>query len=613
MTGLYAFQRLDKNPQRGHNGVMNRLLLLSILLSPAPAAAENSDAGSFSALFKSVKNFLNGPVRRSSPRVAGVAAVRGGIPTDQGEDLDLRLLDRARALRAALLRPDPTSGDVRALSSIYEALSASEFVQALAVQGGVPANVAIPKRQAAEELKKWAGEKRERPVPAEVKALLTGPAAAIDDKALVAAGWAGYVRALSSSGDRPLDAKAGWSSAHDAALLDENLKSVRDSLSQTKLDPAPEATAHVLAARLLRALAKADLRGRADAESASSKTPSASASDDGPAPAPVADVPFDPKSIYRKASKSVALIICASNEGSGELGTGSVVDAARRRILTNAHVVIQDSTHQPWPLVRLYFKPAHMTGDAKTDMVDPVEGRVVAFDRALDLALVEASRLPPDADAIALDDPRGVEVGDRVAAIGHPEQGGLWTLTTGVISTLVADVGGVKGKNAFQTDTSINRGNSGGPLLDARGRIVGVNTSMARKAADGLAITSVNFALRSDVARRWMAAQDETLAYGAAAPAALVAENPPPSRSVVNAGAPAAPAPAPAPSPALSTPAPRAAPAPAPRPAPAPAPKRETITESKPYDRDAVIAAEIAKMETMGEEMHEEIQKKMHR
>ncbi|MBI2322060.1 MAG: trypsin-like peptidase domain-containing protein, partial [Chloroflexi bacterium] len=70
------------------------------------------------------------------------------------------------------------------------------------------------------------------------------------------------------------------------------------------------------------------------------------------------------------------------------------------------------------------------------------------------MALVQAARLPAGAGAVSLGDPRAVEIGDRVAAIGHPEQGGLWTLTTGVVSTLIADLGGVKGRAAFQTDAS---------------------------------------------------------------------------------------------------------------------------------------------------------------
>ena len=577
-------------------------LLVAALLSANPAAAQNGDS-----LFSSISAFLNGPVRRA-PRVAAVAAVRGGIPTDQGENLDLRLLDRARNLRAGLLRPDPAPGDARAASSVYAALAASEFVQALAVTGGVANNMAVPRKDAAAALSAWASEPRRPPLIGTIKALLTGPADAIDDKSLVADGWGKYARGLSPSGETTLEAKPGWAAAPDAAHLDEALKSVRDSLDQKALPPAAAARAHVLAGRVLLSLASADLSGRRDEGALVSALDSAPAVDEGPAPAATAEVPFDPRTIYHNASKSVALILCNADEGAGELGTGSVVDASRRRILTNAHVVIRDTTHEPWPIIHIYFKPAHMTGDMKQDMQNPVIGKVVAFDRALDLALVEVPSLPADAAALALDDPRGVEVGDHVAAIGHPEQGGLWTLTTGVISTLSADVGGVPGKNMFQTDTSINRGNSGGPLLDARGAIVGVNTSMARKAADGLAITSVNFALRSDVARRWMAAQNETIAYGAETPATAekVAANKSRPDTAALAGAPLAqrqgrPQVAAVPEGTHTGPPPHP-----------PAAKKVTITESKPYDRDAVIAAEIAKMEEMGDEMHDEIQKKLH-
>ena len=98
-------------------------------------------------------------------------------------------------------------------------------------------------------------------------------------------------------------------------------------------------------------------------------------------------------------------------------------------------------------------------------------------------------------------------VGDRVVAIGHPEQGGLWTLTTGVISAEVENFNGVKGKHVFQTETGINRGNSGGPLFDGEGRMIGVNTAIARVASDGLPITSISFSLKSSVATQWLREQ----------------------------------------------------------------------------------------------------------
>jgi len=281
----------------------------------------------------------------------------------------------------------------------------------------------------------------------------------------------------------------------------------------------------------------------------------------------------------------VVLIICGTPDGQGELGSGSIIDSSGR-VLTNAHVVIRDSTRQPWPEVRVYLKPAKMTGDPKLDVVNPRRAKVLAWDNGLDLALIQMEDPPSGAAALSLGDPEDMMVGDRVAAIGHPEQGGLWTLTTGVVSTVVANLGGVKGKNALQTDASINRGNSGGPLLNAYGDIVGVNTLMSRKAADGLAITAVNFAVRSDVAKSWMANNGASLAFAkvedaAAKPAVPAAAHP------LRAASPAQP---------VSRPAPK--------------PKKETITESKPYDRDRLIEEQIKEMEDLEAEMREEVQRR---
>ena len=60
------------------------------------------------------------------------------------------------------------------------------------------------------------------------------------------------------------------------------------------------------------------------------------------------------------------------------------------------------------------------------------------------------------------------------------------------------------GKNVFQTEASLNRGNSGGPLINGHGHIVGVNSMISRKAKDGLAITGINFSIKSRVAVNWL-------------------------------------------------------------------------------------------------------------
>lgn len=302
--------------------------------------------------------------------------------------------------------------------------------------------------------------------------------------------------------------------------------------------------------------------------------------------APTAAVPAAPpapvltaKEIYQKDSPSVVLILAGRPTGQGELGTGSVIDA-QGRVLTNAHVIVDDRTGAPYPQIRVYLKPAKITGDPKEDLADPITAKVERYDRALDLALLTLDRAPR-VPALSLGDDANVETGDPVVAIGHPEQGGLWTLTQGVVSTVLADLGGVPGKDAFQTDASINRGNSGGPLIDRAGTIIGINTSMARKAADGLTITSVNFSIKSSVARRWLG-EDNRPAEVAAAPAA-------PAEADDHA--------APAPAPVASLP-------------PAPKTKPVIVTPAKPYVAEDLVQQEMKELEDLGDEMHEEIQRR---
>ncbi|MEK7381719.1 MAG: serine protease, partial [Elusimicrobiota bacterium] len=378
-------------------------LLLALLMAPSPiSAAARRDSGTVTSLLNRVAGYLTGPAKKAR-RVAGVAAVRSGIPTDQGEDLDQRLLDRAHLLRQTLRRSDASAAEEKTLRGIYSALAASQFTQALSIVGGTQA-----KPDASAALESWAGEPHQTPISSAVKTLLTGPASRINDKALVAAGWGAYARSLTPVAGQLRQAEAGWAVAPETARLDESLKSVRDMTLERELDDESKAKAHLLAGQILQALAQAELRAHAPASAVG--LPSRLPPDPEPAATAAVDVPFEPRALYQKTSKSVVLLLCASSEGSGELGTGSVVDVARRRILTNAHVVIRDSTRQPWDIVHVYFKPAKLTGDPKRDLADAVDGKVVAWDAALDLALVEVPSLPAGTAAIGLDDPRNVSV-----------------------------------------------------------------------------------------------------------------------------------------------------------------------------------------------------------
>ena len=92
-------------------------------------------------------------------------------------------------------------------------------------------------------------------------------------------------------------------------------------------------------------------------------------------PAPAApSASLSAKEIYQRAAPSVVLILAAEKEGAGELGTGSVIEGGR--VLTNAHVVINDKTGRPFAAVRVYLKPERVTGDTKRDLRSPVVAKV---------------------------------------------------------------------------------------------------------------------------------------------------------------------------------------------------------------------------------------------
>ena len=216
------------------------------------------------------------------------------------------------------------------------------------------------------------------------------------------------------------------------------------------------------------------------------------------------DRALTPREIYELDSPAVVMIIGYSNSGQrGSGGTGSIIQQDGF-VLTNAHVVIEEHTGKPYPRLTIYLKPDRVSGDPKADLSRSAKGRVVAFSESLDLALLKLEGAPGPFPVLQLDDSDGIEIGDRVVAIGHPEQGGLWTLTTGTISAQFENFNATKGKSVFQTETGLNRGNSGGPLLDTYGRIVGINTAIARVSSDGLPISSISFSLKSNVAKQWL-------------------------------------------------------------------------------------------------------------
>jgi hypothetical protein len=146
------------------------------------------------------------------------------------------------------------------------------------------------------------------------------------------------------------------------------------------------------------------------------------------------------------------------------------------------------------------FKPAIEGGKPTRDEI--VVGHVVKYDEISDLALVKVDLVPNGRTPIRLGDLSEMSVGSDVHAIGHPT-GEDWTYTKGVISQYRLGyewkVGDVKHKaDVIQTQTPINSGSSGGPLISDAGTLVGVNSFKSE--GEG-----INFAISVEDVKRFLA------------------------------------------------------------------------------------------------------------
>ena len=163
------------------------------------------------------------------------------------------------------------------------------------------------------------------------------------------------------------------------------------------------------------------------------------------------------------------------------LGSGVIVDAENGYILTNYHVV---GTADEVEVV---------LADNRT-----FETEWVRSDPQTDVAILKIK--PDNLIAAPLGDSEAMEVGDWVLAIGSP-RGFSQTVTAGIISAKGRTTGGRGYENFLQSDAAINKGNSGGPLVNMRGEVIGINNSIASYSGGN---EGIGFAVPARMARQVM-------------------------------------------------------------------------------------------------------------
>jgi 2-alkenal reductase len=222
---------------------------------------------------------------------------------------------------------------------------------------------------------------------------------------------------------------------------------------------------------------------------------------------PLEGTSFEPARIYDARADGVVTIFSffgADAGGTGGQGSGFVV-SDDGYILTNSHVVTNAGADQPENVtaadeVFVEFRDG-----------DRVAARVVGWDLFDDVALLKVEPSAHPLAPVPLGDSSNVLVGEPVAAIGSPF-GAENSLATGVVSatgrTIPALTSSFSLVDAIQIDAPINRGNSGGPLFDARGRVIGINAQI--RSNSGLS-EGVGFAVPVNSAKRSM---DELIEHG---------------------------------------------------------------------------------------------------
>lgn len=209
-------------------------------------------------------------------------------------------------------------------------------------------------------------------------------------------------------------------------------------------------------------------------------------------------------------ASGVVLGVVAPGEGAGAPSGGEVRAVYRSAVSAVVGVAGQDRTGSGFLVDGddHIVTNAHVVGDAPSVVVTiggrRVGAHVRGVERSVDIAVLELDVAAGDVRPLSFADSGSLRVGDPVVAIGAPF-GLQGSLSSGIVSGLRRQIDSPNGfaiTGVIQTDAALNPGNSGGPVLDLSGRVVGVATQIA---TEGGRNEGIGFAVPSNVVRRTVA------------------------------------------------------------------------------------------------------------
>jgi 2-alkenal reductase len=210
---------------------------------------------------------------------------------------------------------------------------------------------------------------------------------------------------------------------------------------------------------------------------------------------------FNPAKIYAGRSGGVVTIYSFFSSGQRSQGSGFVV-SDEGHVLTNSHVVTdagESASSGDGSAVHGASRVYVVFADG-----DRIPGQIVGWDLFNDIGVVKVDPRDHAVAPVPLGDSSRVVVGEPVAAIGSPF-GQESSLSVGVVSATERSIQSLTSdydvSGAIQVDAPINHGNSGGPLLDARGRAIGINAQIRSDSGNA---EGVGFAIPINSARRSM-------------------------------------------------------------------------------------------------------------